>query len=132
MEQCSTSSAPKASSGNDRMRWRFFRGVEQPAIEGKHSSMEKAIAMLAAGAFLLTACAARTTSDVMQDIQVKAGTNVIVPSASGMPPGIYPGRKDEVHANQRQNYEGYLQVAQAWIVMANQRQEAIRQGLIKP
>lgn len=93
--------------------------------------MKSAMTVLGIGVLLLlTACAAQTTSSLMHDIQVKSGTNVIVSSASGMPPGVYPGRKQDVHANQRQNYDAYLQVSQPWIAVLNQRQDAIARGSI--
>ena len=91
----------------------------------------KTIAILGAGVVLLTACAdqsTRSTSSLMHDIEVKAGTNVIVRSAAGMPAGIYPGRKDDAHAYQRQKYEAYLVVAQPWITALGARQDAINHG----
>jgi hypothetical protein len=68
----------------------------------------------------------------MQDIQVRSGTNIVVSSASGMPPGIYPGRKNKVVGYERQRYQAYLQVAQPWIAVLKQRQEEVARGQARP
>ena len=92
-----------------------------------------AAVMIGAGALLLTACAdQRTTSDLVREIEVKAGTNVIVRSASGMPAGFYPGQKTRVVAYDRPKYDAYLSSAHPRIVTVASLQGAITRGEAKP